>query len=77
MERRKFLQSSIIAGAGVFAAVKGINAAPIILTSSRVHVNTEKGELIFRPYFVQNGRGPHLLDWAYASDENWDAFFQI
>ncbi len=33
------------------------------------------GELIFRPYFVQKGRGPHLLDWAYASDENWDAFF--
>lgn len=75
MERRKFLQSSIIAGAGVLAAVKGINAAPQILTSSRVPVNTEKGELIFRPYFVQNGRGPHLLDWAYASDENWDAFF--
>jgi len=32
------------------------------------------GELIFRPYFVQRGRGPHLLDWAYASDAQWDAF---
>jgi endo-1,4-beta-xylanase len=32
------------------------------------------GELIFRPYFVQKGRGPHLLDWAYASDTNRDAF---
>lgn len=33
-----------------------------------------RGELIFRPYFVQAGRGPHLLDWAYASDVNGDAF---
>lgn len=33
-----------------------------------------QGELIFHPYFVQSGRGPHLLDWAYASDANWDAF---
>jgi endo-1,4-beta-xylanase len=33
-----------------------------------------QGELIFRPYFVQVGRGPHLLDWAYASDVHWDAF---
>ena len=29
----------------------------------------------FKPYFVQRGRGPHLLDWAYASDKNWDSFF--
>ena len=33
-----------------------------------------QGQLIFRPYYVQAGRGPHLLDWAYASDANWDAF---
>jgi endo-1,4-beta-xylanase len=33
------------------------------------------GEVIFRPYMVQKGRGPNLLDWAYASDENWDAFY--
>lgn len=32
------------------------------------------GTLAFRPYFVQRGVGPHLLDWAYASDERWDAF---
>ncbi|HXX63635.1 MAG TPA: endo-1,4-beta-xylanase [Bacteroidota bacterium] len=32
------------------------------------------GELLFRPYFVQQGRGPHLLDWAYASDTHGDAF---
>ncbi|MBC8401126.1 MAG: endo-1,4-beta-xylanase [Candidatus Marinimicrobia bacterium] len=29
---------------------------------------------IFKPYFVQAGQGPHLLDWAYCSDENWDPF---
>jgi endo-1,4-beta-xylanase len=33
-----------------------------------------QGKLIFRPVLVQAGRGPHLLDWAYASDRNWDAF---
>ena len=35
---------------------------------------SDNKKLIFRPYFVQKGQGPHLLDWAYASDENWDAF---
>lgn len=35
---------------------------------------TEKGELIFKPYFVQKRHGTNLLDWAYASDVNWDAF---
>jgi len=34
----------------------------------------QQGTLFFRPYFVQSGVGPHLLDWAYASDTNWDAF---
>ena len=34
-----------------------------------------KGKLIFKPIFVQRGSGPNLLDWAYASDENWDAFY--
>jgi endo-1,4-beta-xylanase len=36
--------------------------------------STQSGELMFKPYFVQAGVGPHLLDWAYASDSNWDAF---
>lgn len=31
-------------------------------------------ELIFKPFFIQRGVGPNLLDWAYASDKNWDAF---
>ncbi|MCI0699192.1 endo-1,4-beta-xylanase [candidate division KSB1 bacterium] len=37
--------------------------------------STIQGELIFKPHFAQKGRGPHLLDWAYASDANWDAFY--
>ncbi len=32
------------------------------------------GELRFTAYPVQKGRGPHLLDWAYATDRAWDAF---
>ena len=35
---------------------------------------TAQGQLIFRPYFVQSGRGPHLLDWAYATDIHGDSF---
>src|SRR5450759_2587119 len=35
---------------------------------------TAKGELIFKPYYVQSGVGPHLLNWAYASDTSGDAF---
>jgi endo-1,4-beta-xylanase len=31
-------------------------------------------ELIFKPRYVQAGRGPHLLDWAYATDPEWDSF---
>ena len=33
------------------------------------------GELIFKAIFVQRGSGPNLLDWAYATDENWDSFY--
>lgn len=33
------------------------------------------GTLRFRPHYVQAGRGPHLLDWAYATDTSWDSFF--
>lgn len=33
-----------------------------------------QGTTIFRPYFTQKGQGPHLLDWAYTTDINWDPF---
>lgn len=32
------------------------------------------GTLIIRPWYVQEGIGPHLLDWAYLTDEQWDSF---
>ncbi|HEY6907151.1 MAG TPA: endo-1,4-beta-xylanase [Ignavibacteriaceae bacterium] len=54
------------------SSIAGINAE--ILTPRRTRTNSEQGELIFKPYYVQRGVGPNLLDWAYASDENWDAF---
>ena len=32
------------------------------------------GKLIFKPYFTQKGRGPHLFDFVMSIDENGDAF---
>jgi len=32
------------------------------------------GELTFKPYIVQSGRGPHISEFVYASDEFGDAF---
>jgi endo-1,4-beta-xylanase len=54
------------------SSIAGINAE--IITEKRTATITERGELIFRPYYVQRGVGPNLLDWAYASDQNWDTF---
>ena len=47
---------------------------PTILTTRRTKPATVAGTLRFLPSFNQRGRGPHLLDWAYASDMKWDAF---
>lgn len=74
LNRRKFLAQSALGAAGMLMAPSAIFSAPTVLTAPRTSKNTAEGELLFRPYFVQNGRGPHLLDWAYASDVNWDAF---
>lgn len=64
MQKKKFLKDSSIAG-----------VSAEIVTSKKINPKTEKGILIFKPFFVQKGNGPHLLDWAYACDENWDAFY--
>lgn len=32
------------------------------------------GQIIFTPYFVQNGRGPHLDDFVFTADELGDTF---
>jgi GH35 family endo-1,4-beta-xylanase len=73
MKRRSFVKNISYTGLGVLTASSAINF-PTILTASRTRQSTAAGELVFKPHFVQSGIGPHLLDWAYASDENWDAF---
>ena len=71
--RRRFLKNAALAGAGLALAPAAFGA-PTILTPRRTPLRTNAGTLAFRPHFVQEGRGPYLLDWAYASDTNWDAF---
>ncbi|MCF7802654.1 MAG: endo-1,4-beta-xylanase [Candidatus Marinimicrobia bacterium] len=70
--RRKFLKNSALIGAGSLVAGSALGS-PLVLTGSRTDKNTEQGELLFQPYFVQRGEGPHLLDWAYSSDQYWEA----
>ncbi|HAB53039.1 MAG TPA: hypothetical protein DCE80_12870, partial [Ignavibacteriales bacterium] len=33
-----------------------------------------KGKILFKPYFVQKGKGPHLFDFVMTLDESGDAF---
>jgi len=61
-------------GLGSLVVQDSTVTTPSILTSDSSVRSTAAGELSFRPYFVQSGRGPHLLDWAYATDEQWDSF---
>ncbi|MBI2619843.1 MAG: endo-1,4-beta-xylanase [Ignavibacteriales bacterium] len=72
--RRDFIGTA--AGAGAFLAASGLSAfpAPTILTASRTRPSIAAGTLRFLPHYVQRGSGPHLLDWAYASDSKGDAF---
>ena len=91
MQRRDFLKKTTLAGVGAVTAVNSLLSAPLIFTKSRTTANTEQGELIFKPYFVQKGIGPNLgtvksfenigpadwdfPSWAFASDTEWDAFY--
>src|SRR5690606_6797820 len=68
MHRRSFLKQAVLAGAAAFVH------PPLVLTPRRVRPRTAQGSLVFKPTYVQRGVGPHLLDWAYASDTKWDAF---
>jgi len=74
MNRRKFLKTAMTGGVGAMITTNKNLSSPLVLTKSRHRPSTEQGELIFQPHFVQKGVGPHLLDWAYASDKDWDAF---
>jgi GH35 family endo-1,4-beta-xylanase len=73
MKRRSFVRNISYSGLSAVAA-GSLVSFPTVLTASRTKQSTEAGELVFKPHFVQSGIGPHLLDWAYASDRNWDAF---
>lgn len=88
MDRRAFLKDTV-AGIGGWAVAAG--ATPLILTPRRTAARTQKGDVVFRPYYVQRGQGPHLgtvrslqnlgetdwsfPQWAFASDREWDAFY--
>ena len=73
--RRKFIKQGSIAGAGTFLVSNSILAAPELLLKKRVAKNTESGELLFVPHFVQKGSGPHLYELAWATDNDWDTFY--
>ncbi|MCF7808313.1 MAG: endo-1,4-beta-xylanase [Candidatus Marinimicrobia bacterium] len=73
MKRREFLKDSVIGATGLVAAGSGL-LNPTILTAARTQKNTSAGELSFFPQYVQRGQGAKLLDWAYATDSNWDSF---
>lgn len=70
---RDFLRAAVLAAAGLAVAPSG-RGTPTVLKSRRTPLRTRAGTLRFRPHYVQEGRGPHLLDWANASDVTWDAF---
>lgn len=90
MKRRDFITKTALAGIGTAVLSNQILSAPQIFTKSKTVPYTEKGKLIFKPYIVQKGKGPHLGRiksfkemgpkewdfpcWAFASDEEWDTF---
>ena len=74
MKRKEFIKDSAIITLGSFVAANTIISAPTVLTKSRTNIHTARGDLHFIPHIVQDGKGPHLLNWAYATDNNWNTF---
>lgn len=74
ISRRTFLKSTAVAGIGTAVGSATLLSAPSILTRPRTIAKTGAGEALFAPVFTQRGRGPHLLEWSYASDVHGDAF---
>jgi endo-1,4-beta-xylanase len=74
LTRRRFLKDTAFAGLGAGIGTAAVLSSPSILTLPRTVRPTGAGELHLLPAYVQRGRGPHLLEWAYASDERGDAF---
>lgn len=75
INRRAFLRNSALIGLGSTVFPKNLISAPLIFTEKRTDTDTELGQLVFKPYFVQKGRGPNIYDLVWASDENWDTFY--
>ncbi len=73
MKRRDFIARTTLAGLSSLALP--MISFPDVLTKSRTIKNTVRGKLIFKPYFVQKGRGLHLYELVWASDKNWDTFY--
>lgn len=67
LTRRTFLKQTAIAGVGA-------SVAPALAGKALKSGRRTPGSLQFKPWYPQSGRGPHLLDWAYASDRHSDAF---
>ncbi len=72
--RRRFLKDAAFAGLGASIGTAAVLSAPSILTLPKTVHPTGAGDIHLQPAYVQKGRGPHLLEWAYASDERGDAF---
>lgn len=75
MDRRQFLKNTALIGIGSALPVSNLNAAPEVLTKSRVQKSSQLGEIVFKPHFVQKGRGPHIYPLAWTTDKNWDVFY--
>jgi hypothetical protein len=65
----------LCSGAGSTLTIENAVAAPMILAASRTGTATEQGVLVFVPYPVQRGSGPHFLEWGYATDSRWDTIY--
>ncbi|HQE96209.1 MAG TPA: hypothetical protein PLW05_11405, partial [Candidatus Marinimicrobia bacterium] len=44
------------------------------ITNSKSPAPSPNGGLLFKPFFVQKGVGPHIGNLVFASDENGDTF---
>jgi hypothetical protein len=72
--RRKFIKKSAIISAGSLVSTNILLSAPSLLLKKRASKQTTQGELLFNPYFVQKGEGPHLYNLSWATDDQWDTF---
>ncbi len=75
ISRRSFIKNSALAGAGTLVSANTILSAPAFLQKNRIPPNTVVGELLFNAHFVQKGKGPHIYNLAWATDDKWDTFF--